>query len=126
MEAISRWNLLPTLRSVNQKQKRDRLPSVELLRSAQARIQDWWDRGYLRADNPVLPERFMTEAKATLPVIEHYAARLDDVFAGLYLQQLRLKFDQQIPVWESITVIRGVDQIVRRANQRQTVILVDT
>ena len=68
----------------------------------------------------------MTEAKATLPVIEHYAARLDDVFAGLYLQQLRLKFDQQIPVWESITVIRGVDQIVRRANQRQTVILVDT
>jgi SAM-dependent methyltransferase len=94
------WNLLPTLRSVNQKQKRDRLPGVELLRSAQDRIQDWWERGYLRAGNPVLPERFLTEAKATLPVIEHDLARLDDVFAGVHLQQLRLKHDQQVPIWE--------------------------
>ena len=102
MEAISRWNLLPTLRSVNQKQKRDRLPSVELLRSAQARIQDWWDRGYLKAGNLVLPERFITEAKATLPVIERDGARLDDVFAAVNLQQLRLKNDQQVPVWDLV------------------------
>ena len=32
------WNLLPTHRDVNQKQKREKLPSIELLRSAQDRV----------------------------------------------------------------------------------------
>jgi len=59
------WNLLPAHRKVNQTQKRDKLPGAELLRSAQDRIQEWWEKGYLNADNQVLPERFMTEAKAT-------------------------------------------------------------
>jgi hypothetical protein len=94
------WNLLPAHREVNQNQKRDKLPGVELLRSAQDRIQEWWEKGYLNADNQVLPERFMTEAKATLPMIEHNDARLDDVFAALNLQQIRLRHDQQVPVWE--------------------------
>jgi hypothetical protein len=94
------WNLLPSHRSVNQNQKRDKLPGVDVLRLAQERIQEWWDKGYLKADNQVLPERFMTEAKATLPIIEHDEARLDDVFAALNLQQIRLKHDQQVPVWE--------------------------
>lgn len=93
------WNLLPTHPTVNQNQKRDRLPSVELLQSAQVRIQEWWDRGYLNADSQVLPERFMTEAKATLPVIADVEPFLDDVFGALNLQQIRLKHDQQIPVW---------------------------
>ena len=94
------WNLLPAHRKVNQNQKRDKLPGAELLRSAQDRIQEWWEKGYLNADNQVLPERFMTEAKATLPMIEHNDARLDDVFAALNLQQIRLRHDQQVPVWE--------------------------
>jgi hypothetical protein len=94
------WNLLPAHREVNQNQKRDKLPGIELLRSAQDRIQEWWEKGYLNADNQVLPERFMTEAKATLPMIEHNDARLDDVFAALNLQQIRLRHDQQVPVWE--------------------------
>ena len=94
------WNLLPAHRNVNQNQKRDKLPGVELLRSAQDRIQEWWERGYLKAGNQVLPERFMAEAKATLPVIEHVEFQLDDVFAALNMQQIRLKHDQQVPVWE--------------------------
>jgi len=94
------WNLLPAHRNVNQNQKRDRLPGVELLRSARDRIQEWWERGYLKAGNQVLPERFMAEAKATLPVIEHVEFQLDDVFAALNMQQIRLKHDQQVPVWE--------------------------
>lgn len=94
------WNLLPAHRNVNQNQKRDKLPGVELLRSAQDRIQEWWERGYLKAGNHVLPERFMAEAKATLPVIEHVEFQLDDVFAALNMQQIRLKHDQQVPVWE--------------------------
>jgi hypothetical protein len=101
------WNLLPAHRKVNQHQKRDKLPGVELLRSAQGRIQDWWDKGYMSAANEVLPERFMTEAKATLPMIEDNNARLDDVFAALNFQQIRLKYDQQVPVWEPHPVEAG-------------------
>ncbi|MSO91742.1 MAG: hypothetical protein EXR01_09340 [Acetobacteraceae bacterium] len=94
------WNLLPAHRSVNQNQKRDKLPGVELLRSAQDRIQAWWEQGYLKAGNQVLPERFMTEVRATLPVIEHIESKLDDVFVALNLQQMRLRHDQQVPVWD--------------------------
>jgi len=94
------WNLLPAHRTVNQNQKRDKLPGVEVLRSAQDRIQEWWERGYLKAGNHVLPERFMTEARATLPIIEHAEFQLDDVFAALNMRQIRLKYDQQVPVWE--------------------------
>lgn len=90
----------PAHRSVNQTQKRDKLPGVEPLRSAQGRIQEWWDDGYLSADNQVIPERFLTEAKATLPMLDQHNARLDDVIAALNLQQIRLKHDQQVPVWE--------------------------
>jgi len=94
------WNLLPTHRTVNRKQKRNNLPGIELLRFAADRIQGWWDRGYLKANNQALPERFMAEVKASLPMIAHDSARLDDVFTALNLQQLRLKHDQQVPVWE--------------------------
>jgi hypothetical protein len=80
---------------------------VELLRSAQDRIQTWWHKGYQSSANQVLRERFMTEAKATLPMIEDNDARLDDVFAALSLQQIRLKYDQQVPVWEPHPVHRA-------------------
>ena len=93
------WNLLPAHRDVNQNQKRDKLPGAEILRSAQQRIEEWWDRGYVKADNRLLSERFMTEARATLPIVET-KPRLDDVFAAVNMQQLRLKNDQQVPVWE--------------------------
>lgn len=41
----------------------------------------------------------MTEAKATLPMIDHNDAQLDDVSAALNLQQI--KHDQQVPVTTS-------------------------
>ncbi len=94
------WNLLPAHRDVNQKKKRNKLPGAELLRSAQGRIQEWWDKGYLKAPNQMLSERFMTETKATLPVIERVDFQVGDVFDALNMQQIRLKHDQQIPVWE--------------------------
>jgi hypothetical protein len=40
------WNLLPTHKEVNQKQKRDRLPSADHLREAEKRITSWWTNGY--------------------------------------------------------------------------------
>jgi hypothetical protein len=91
---------LPAHRSVNQRQKREKLPSAELLEAAQGRIQDWWDKGYLKSINQLLPTRFLTEVKATLPLIRSVNPTLDDLFAAVKVQQVRLKQDQQIPVWE--------------------------
>jgi SAM-dependent methyltransferase len=93
------WNLLPAHRMVNQHQKRDRLPSSPLLRSAQDRIQSWWDTGYLQSCSAVLTNRFEVEARASLPALSTTDFRLDDVFEALNVQRLRLKHDQQVPEW---------------------------
>lgn len=93
------WNLLPTHRIVNQNQKRDRIPGDAILRGAHDRIQEWWQGAYLDAGNPVLPERFRIEAKASLPIVGVTDFQLDDVFSGLVIQRLRLKHDQQVPEW---------------------------
>ena len=87
------WNLLPAHRQVNQQQKRDRLPSDALLRAAHDRILDWWQRAYLEGGNAALYERFMLEAKASLPSLPPSAVDLDDLFAGVSLQRIRLKND---------------------------------
>jgi hypothetical protein len=58
----------------------------------------------LKATNQLLAERFMTEARATLPIVG-YDTGLDDVFTALHLQQIRLERDQQVPVWEPGTQI---------------------
>lgn len=94
------WNLLPAHRRVNQRLKRDRLPSVAVLRSAHDRIRGWWEAGYLKIENSGLPERFKLEARASLPGMEDVQFSLDDLFAGLNLQQVRLKHDQQAPEWD--------------------------
>lgn len=92
--------MLPTHREVNQRYKRERLPSIRLLRSAESRIVAWWDAGYLKATETLLPDRFLIEARATLPLLGSGDDRSDDVFSAVAVQQARLKYDQQIPVWD--------------------------
>jgi hypothetical protein len=96
------WNLLPVHRDVNQRQKRHKLPGAELLRTAQSRIVEWWDAGYVKANETLLPERFVTEARATLPLLGPTDDGLDDIFGAVTLQQARLKYDQQVPEWEPL------------------------
>ncbi len=96
------WNLLPVDRRVNQNLKRDRLPGDAILRAAQDPIEQWWEDAYLKAENSVLAERFRIEAGASLPIVSADKVRLDDVFAGLTLQRLRLKHDQQVPEWQGL------------------------
>jgi hypothetical protein len=91
------WNLMPCLSSVNNR-KRDRLPGDATLRGARDRILEWWDRGY-RSGSDALAGRFMNEARAGLPAMPDEGDRLEDVFAGLALQRLRLSYDQQVPEW---------------------------
>ena len=91
------WNLLPAKRQVNQRQKRDLLPDDRTLRGAEELIIDWWDAAY--CSKPTTLERFSLEAKARLPAIES-ADDLEDVFAAVAFQRLRLSHDQQIPEWD--------------------------
>ena len=106
------WNLLPASPRIN-REKHDKLPGDLVLRRAKDRIVEWWDIGYVRADNRFLTERFALEASATLPTLDLPDGNLDgvlaearlhrlleDVFSAVSLQRLRLSNDQQIPEWE--------------------------
>ena len=92
------WNLMPANRIINQKQKRDRLPSDGILNSAQDRILEWWDGAYARAVDPV-SEQFWTGTRYSLPGSTGVKRHLPDIFDALCLQRLRLKHNQQVPEW---------------------------
>ena len=93
------WNLLPADRALNQRQEREKLPSLELLRAAESRIKDWWATGFVDSGDNGLRRRFHVEASASLPTIRSSNFNLDDVFDAVALLQLRLTQDQQVPVW---------------------------
>ena len=71
-----------------------------MLRDRQGAILEWWQQGYCAPETPALRERFAIEARATLPSIDAAMVTADEVFSGLLLQQMRLRHDQQAPVWE--------------------------
>ena len=93
------WNLMPAHRTVNQREKRDRLPADPLLRTAQERILDWWNAAYRENPDHPLAERFALEASVSLPGIVPSDADLDSYYSALNLQRLRLKQNQQVPEW---------------------------
>ena len=89
------WNLLPAHRTVNQREKRDLLPSAAALASARTGIVAWWEEAW-RA-NPALAARFRREASATLPVGAETTC--DAIFDGLAWRRLRLGQDQRLTEW---------------------------
>ena len=93
------WNLMPAHRRINQRHKRDRLPSDGLLRAAAEPIQAWWWQTYLDGAGPILPRRFVDEVAASLPGLADPAlARAPaEVFAALHVQRMRLRHDQHVP-----------------------------
>ena len=119
------WNLLPASPRANAV-KRDRLVSDAALSRARECIQHWWASAY-RSGGTELARRFAEEAQATLPVGGEVgrasqggtgladgeilpgwigetglATDLDEVFAALRYQRLRLRQDQNLPEWEGI------------------------
>ena len=100
------WNLMPAHRQVNQHEKRNLLPGDQILRQAEERIYDWWNGAYRTAPNPLLADRFALEAAASLPGVAHASDRLDDYYAGLALQRVRLKHNQQAPEWTGERYLR--------------------
>ncbi len=92
------WNLLPTARSVNQKQKREKIPSLLKLNDSRDRILNWWNCAYIN-DEAIVEDQFFTEAAASLRLDLGSSQHLDDVFDSVSIQQTQLKFNQQIPEW---------------------------
>lgn len=89
------WNLAPCDRTVNQRQKRDRLPSAAIFAESRERIIGWWERGYLA--NEALAMRFMREVKASLPVGGDGGTA--EIYAALDWRRLRLRQEQRLPEW---------------------------
>ena len=94
------WNLLPTHRTVNQKEKGSRLPSDRLLRAAHDRILGWWHDAYRADPDHPLADRFMLEAAVSLPGLLTAETDLDGCYSALELQRLRLSQNQQAPGME--------------------------
>jgi len=92
------WNLLPAHRLVNQRLKRDRLPSASTMSRGEARITEWWENAYLRRAETLLPTQFMQEARASLPGFSTGSS--GDVFSAVCLQRIQLHHYQQVPEWE--------------------------
>ena len=84
---------MPATSQLN-RQKSDRVPSEVMLSGAQTRIQDWWAQAY----DGVLGERFRLEAQASLPLVGG-GAGVEEVYAGVRVQRLRLKFDLGVGEW---------------------------
>jgi hypothetical protein len=91
------WNLVPAHREVNQRLKRDRLPSAAALFRAEDGIIGWWQRAYLDKTDTHLPDQFLQEARASLPAVS--TAEPGEVFAAVCLQRILLRHDQQVPEW---------------------------
>lgn len=93
------WNLLPTHRKANSA-KSARLPDAATMERAAPRIMKWWDEAYEQAENRLLAERFIKEARATLPTLQLQShPSLDNVYEAVHLRRIRLKRDQQVPEW---------------------------
>ena len=93
------WNLAPCDRRVNQHEKRDRLPSAALFADALERLEAWWRAAYL--SDAALGARFLREAAAALPLAK--SADAASVYAAMDWRRLRLRQDQQVPEWGSIS-----------------------
>jgi hypothetical protein len=79
--------------------KSNKLPSSFLLCKAKDIIFEWWDTAYSSTRHS---NRFITEAKASLPIIIQWtnADHFELVFSGIQNQRMRLKTYQQLTEWD--------------------------
>ena len=97
------WNLLPADRGVNLR-KSDRLPSLRTLDSASERLTEWWSNAYLSNENRQISERFLIEARGTLPLSGPHPSSppdLGEILEAMMLKRMALHTDQGIEEWES-------------------------
>lgn len=94
------WNLLPTNRIVNQRQKGDRLVTAGSLERAKERILEWGNLAYICGGDYV-EQRFVSEAKVAFPLATDQAKPdTNMIFDGLGVKRAALKQDLQLADWE--------------------------
>ncbi len=96
------WNLLPTDRKINQKEKRDKLVSAKSLDTARERLLEWWHMAFLKESEPNLQRRFLSEAEAALPIhnAESYSNVSSAIFNGVAIKRATLKSNLQLEDWD--------------------------
>ena len=94
------WNLLPSDRIINQKHKREKIPSSFILDKAQDQVCNWWDQAYLKSE--ALKQKFQLEVQSSLPSIDETNLSNEMIFESVCLQRNRLRHDQQVPEWQKI------------------------
>jgi len=94
------WNLLPSSRAVNQRDKRAKLVTAIRLGNAREAMLDWWSRAWAQPGQP-FRVRFIEEARSSLPLISpgQPDVSLLDVFEGVQVRRALLRQDQQLPEW---------------------------
>ncbi|MCE6967421.1 methyltransferase domain-containing protein [Cereibacter sphaeroides] len=92
------WNLMPTHREVNQRQKRHFLPSAETLSESRDRILEWWHDAYLKRDE-VTARRFHSEAAVALALDEPGEFTPESMFRGMERRRLALRVDHLVAEW---------------------------
>jgi SAM-dependent methyltransferase len=94
------WNLLPSSRHVNQRQKRDKLVTPDRMLAAHSEMRDWWSMAWTKS-NAVWRPRFFEEARSSLPLRDGSDAEttLEDVFDGMQVRRALLRQDQRLPEW---------------------------
>ncbi len=108
------WNLLPSDRKINQKEKRDKLISAKSLDIAKERMLEWWHMAFLEESETNLQRRFVSEASAALPMrnTESYgsvssakscdtsSAVSSAIFNGVAIKRATLKSNLQLDDWD--------------------------
>ena len=94
------WNLMPSLRTLNQREKTDKLVTAETISKASERIHDWWGRAYLNTGQELIIDRFYSEAYSSLPGVDASPrSSSSDILAGMLLKRAALKRDLQLDDW---------------------------
>lgn len=89
------WNLMPTSPATNRK-KLHRLPSKEKLKECSEFIIGWWEQAWHQPSST--RDRFLTEAKASLPMLPE-PSDLHSVFAGVLHRQIAIRMNQGVEEW---------------------------
>jgi SAM-dependent methyltransferase len=92
------WNLMPAHRRINQRDKRQRLPSAAAMLGARDRILTWWETAFTEADGEALRRRFFSEAAVSLTLPDQ-EPDLDMVFDGAAHRRLFLRATHQVEEW---------------------------
>lgn len=94
------WNLLPSDRRINQREKGDKLVSAATLEMAAERILQWWETAYCSDAVYPLSQRFANEARVSLPLDAPASVSSTHVWDGMLLKRFSLKRDLQISDWD--------------------------